>query len=157
MNGFLIEINLIIMEIGMILSELVKERILIRVSNPLRSNVLLVLIDGAKKLAKLENRGAEEKDIQSFARSQIKKLEATIEVLKNNSVEDYKLADEIIILKEYLPKMLSYEDTKKELNKVLLQFSDPSKKIQGQVMKLLKDVPNLDMKLASKLLSEILN
>lgn len=64
---------------------------------------------------------------------------------------------ELDILKSYLPKALSAEETEAEVKKVLEGSSiDPVKKNMGQFMKILSQVPGIDKKAASSFLGKLL-
>lgn len=64
---------------------------------------------------------------------------------------------ELDILKAYLPKALSAEETEIEVKKVLEGSSiDPVKKNMGQFMKILSQVPGIDKKAASSFLGKLL-
>ena len=85
----------------------------------------------------------------------VKQHEDSIEQFRNAGRRDLlaKESEEYVILKSYLPKMLSEDETKIILNNIL-QTVEATKKNFGAVMKQLpKDV---DKKLASKLLNGML-
>lgn len=85
----------------------------------------------------------------------VKQHEDSIEQFRNAGRRDLlaKESEEYVILKSYLPKMLSEDETKIILNNIL-QTVEATKKNFGVVMKQLpKDV---DKKLASKLLNGML-
>ena len=68
-----------------------------------------------------------------------------------------KEIQELDILKSYLPKTLSAEETESEVKKVLEGSSiDPVKKNMGQFMKILSQVPGIDKKAASSFLGKLL-
>ena len=57
------------------ISELNKERLTIRKTNPVRATVLNLLVDGVSKLAKQENREVEDKDFYTVATRSVKEIE----------------------------------------------------------------------------------
>lgn len=66
-----------------------------------------------------------------------------------------KEIQELDILKSYLPKALSAEETEAEVKKVLEGSGiDPVKKNMGQFMKILSQVPGIDKKAASSILAK---
>lgn len=85
----------------------------------------------------------------------------------NDSIADFKKAGredlvkseeaELEIISRWLPKMKSEEETKEILLKIISDNNiSPEKKNMGIVMKHLKDMADVDKKLASKLLGSIL-
>lgn len=140
------------------ITELLKERMLIRATDPDRSNVILMVVDGAKKLAKEEGREAEPKDILASVKSQIKQTEKAIAQVKEKGGDAGQAEKELAILKTFLPAGLSEDQTKAEIEKILaaLPEADRIKKNQGKIMGQLKAIENLDMGVASKLLANML-
>ena len=69
-----------------------------------------------------------------------------------------KEALELTYLKFYVPNMMSEEETKSEINNIIKVNNIPlAKQNMGQIMKIVKSYDNIDMKIASKYLSTILN
>ena len=64
-----------------------------------------------------------------------------------------KESEELIYISEYLPKMMSEEELKLEIEKLLVDI-EPIKKNMGLIMKSLSN--NADKKIASKILSNYL-
>lgn len=97
--------------------------------------------------------------ILNIIKSMVKKNDESIEMFKKGNrqdlADDYSKENEI--LKEFLPQMLDGEETKiliKNLMAVDNQLGNKS--TIGGIMKILKDYDYVDMKLASKILKEIL-
>jgi len=68
-----------------------------------------------------------------------------------------KEALELTYLRFYLPHMMNEDETKCEIDNIIkLKNIEPIKKNMGQVMKILKEYDNIDMKIASKYLNSIL-
>ena len=87
------------------IKELKKEKLTIRKTNPFRSQVYGNILDGAGKVAKLENRDITENDIISSCKKGIKNLTSTIELVgKGGVVDAYR--KEVEILKEFLPAQI---------------------------------------------------
>lgn len=135
------------------IAELNKERLLCRKENPVRATVLTLLIDGATKLAKNENRQVEEKDLYKTAQSSVKEIEKDIQLLTENNKLDDDLTIELLIWKEFLPKLL----TRGEIKRILLQKFSVEELVsenRGKIMKEMKLVPNIDMSLLSEIVKE---
>lgn len=97
--------------------------------------------------------------IANVIKSMVKRNDESIEMFvkgnRQDLVDDYSKENEI--LKEFLPQMLDGEETKiliKNLMAVDNQLGNKS--TIGGIMKILKDYDYVDMKLASKILKEIL-
>lgn len=140
------------------ITELLKERMLIRATDPDRSNVIMMIVDGAKKLAKEEGREADPKDIITSVKSQIKQTEKAIAQIKEKGGDSAQPERELTILKTFLPAGLTEEQTKAAIEKVLAGFpvEEHLKKNQGKIMAQLKAIENLDLAVASKLLGGLL-
>jgi len=137
------------------ITELNRERLIIRKSNPVRSTILGLLIDGATKLAKEENRQVEEKDLYLTAQRSVKEIEKDIELLKSKNYSTVVQEVELEIWKEFLPKLL----TKGEIKRIILQSYSEELLIKSNFSKIMKEmklIGNMDMSLLSKILNEIL-
>lgn len=149
------------------IAELKKERLTIRTINPLRSMVLGMLIDGASKIAKDEQRDPTQKDIEHVAKRMIKESEKDIELYietnrmsendtlkENNTYAIESARDEINILKEFIPIQMDEAAIRKLLSdmpeEILL------KKNMGGLMKEMKNIEHMDVGLLAKILNEVL-
>ena len=138
------------------IAELNKERLLVRKDNPLRYSVLSLLIDGATKIAKEENRGVEEKDLFLTAQRSVKEIDKDIELMDSNTNFCKTLEAEKEIWKEFLPKLL----TQGEIKRIILQTYSEDQLTKGNfssIMKEMKNVKDMDMSILNKVLKEILN
>lgn len=136
------------------ISELNKERLTIRKTNPVRATVLNLLVDGVSKLAKQENREVEDKDFYTIAIRSVKEIEKDIQLLISNNQNTLELIKELEIWKEFLPKLMNKEEVYTWL------FSNFEKefvvkKNLGSIMKEAKQVENMDMQILSNMLKEV--
>lgn len=92
------------------ISELNKERLTIRKTDPVRATVLNLLVDGVTKLAKQENREVEDKDFYTIATRSVKEIEKDIQLLISNNQNTLELIKELEIWKEFLPKLMNKEE-----------------------------------------------
>lgn len=121
----------------MTITEIQKEKILIRKENPDRALAFGNLIDGAKKLAKLENREADNNDIIIVAKKTIKILEKTLnEIGKGMLFDSYQA--EIEVCKEFLPEMISEEVLEKKIIFLISDLENKSMKEMGNIINLIK-------------------
>ena len=137
------------------IQELNKERLTIRKENPQRYSVLSLLIDGASKIAKEENRSVEEKDLYLVAQRSVKEIDKDIELTNSDNEFCKTLKAEKEIWKEFLPKLL----TNGEIKRLLLQKYMEGDFIQSNFSKIMKEmklIENMDMSLLNKILKEYL-
>ena len=128
---------------------------MIRKDNPLRSTVLTLLIDGATKLAKYENRAVEEKDLYATASRSVKELEKDIQLFEENNQSALDQKQELEIWKEFLPKLL----TKGEIKRIVLHLYREEALIKSNfssIMKECKLISAMNMTLLNEVLKEIL-
>jgi uncharacterized protein YqeY len=136
------------------ISELRKERLTIRTTDPVRSMVLGLLIDNACKIAKNENREAEEKDIAVSAKRMFKETEKDIELIVAHGEKTSELAKELEVLKEFIPVLMD----EASVRSLVAAYPPESlvKKNMGNLMKEMKAVENMDPSILSKVLNEVL-
>lgn len=141
------------------MTELLKERMLVRSSDPDRANVIMMIVDGAKKAAKEAGREAGPEDLEASVRSQVKQTEKALATIRENGGDVSQQEKEIAILKSYLPPALSEEEIRQAILKVLdtLPEDQRNKKSTGKIMAQLKDVPNMDLGAAGKILGSLLS
>ncbi len=125
-----------------------------------RSNILKIVISEIKN--KTVNDGKEITDdiCKQVVKKSIKQHEDSIKQFNDANRTDLvaKEALELTYLKFYVPNMMSEEETKSEINNIIKVNNIPlAKKNMGQIMKIVKSYDNIDMKIASKYLSTILN
>ncbi len=140
------------------ITELLKEKMLCRAIDPDRSNVIMMIVDGAKKAAKLAGRDPTEEDILASIKSQIKQNEKASATIKENGGDSTQTDKEVAILKTYLPPSLTEDQIRSAIEKVLesLPLELRNKKSTGKIMAALKDVENMDLGQAGKILGTLL-
>lgn len=136
------------------ISELNKERLTIRKTNPIRATVLNLLVDGATKLAKQENREVEDKDFYMVATRSVKEIEKDIQLLISNNQNTLELIKELEIWKEFLPTLMTKEEVYTWLFSNFEKEFVLNKKNLGSIMKTAKTVENMDMQVLSSMLKE---
>ena len=127
----------------------------------------LRLIKSAIKNKDIENRigdnqgEIEDRQILSLLQHLIKQRKDSIELFKIANRKDLveKETKEIEIIKNFLPRQLNNEETKKLLNKFIRDENLSSIKDMGTIMNYLKDnyAGNIDMVIAGKLAKELLS
>lgn len=138
------------------IAELKRDKITLRLSNPLQASVSELIVDVATKLAKEENREVVEADVTTAIKRLIKQNEGAIELIKSKNGDYSKWEKEINVLKEFLPKQLTQEEINVTIDNILntLKEEERVKKNMGRVMNELKKYDNIDMNYASKILKE---
>ena len=136
-------------------SELNKERLTIRKTDPVRATVLNLLVDGVTKLAKQENREVEDKDFYTVATRSVKEIEKDIQLLISNNQNTLELIKELEIWKEFLPKLMNKEEVYTWLFSNFEKEFVLNKKNLGSIMKTAKTVENMDMQILSNMLKEV--
>jgi uncharacterized protein YqeY len=139
--------------------DLKKEKIECYTTDPIRSSVLGLIIAGADSIAKKDLRATTDQDVVSSVQKLIKQNEESYELMKNDL-----LLTKINILKEYAPNfpiVMSEEGTRKRIEFIVKEQNiELIKKNQGFIMKVLRPKEQggiiIDMKIASKILNEIL-
>jgi len=137
------------------ISELNKERLTIRKTDPVRATVLNLLVDGVTKLAKQENREVEDKDFYTIAIRSVKEIEKDIQLLISNNQNTLELIKELEIWKEFLPKLMNKEEVYTWLFSNFEKEFVLNKKNLGSIMKTAKTVENMDMQILSNMLKEV--
>jgi len=142
------------------ITELKKERMSIRLTNPVRASALMMIIDLSSKLAKDANREVTEEDIVKSANSLVKETMKDIELFKNYSntqADIEKLELSISVYNEFLPTLLSEQQIRDIVNtgNKVATF-ELTKANKGKCMAYYKNLSNMDMKILSKILDEIL-
>ena len=141
--------------------ELQKEKIRIRKQEPIRASVLGAIIDGAKKIAKEDNREVTQDDITLSAKRNSKALNKVVtEVMQEMGVRknDPMLSrhlQEIKITETFLPKALSAKETELVIIDIINNLPEDQRNI-GRVMGVLKKAYKdlVDMGIASRIVKE---
>ena len=111
-----------------------------------KANALMMLVDTAQKIAKSNNEEVNEKHIIEAAKKLVKIAKESLE----SGIEEAK--KELKIYEEFLPKMLSEEETKKILEEIISEIGG---KNIGEIMKRLKQRGDVDLGLANKILKNM--
>ena len=111
-----------------------------------KANALMMLVDTAQKIAKEKNEEVSEKHIVEAAKKLVK-------IAKESLESGIKEAEkELKVYEEFLPKMLSEEETKKVIKDIINEIG--SKNI-GEIMKRLKQRGDVDLALANKIIKSL--
>jgi len=106
-----------------------KDELRLRVLRSVKSAIGYFEVEGEKKIATDE-------DIQKLILKEMKKRQESVEAYRNAGREDLAKAEEeeLTILQEYAPKMLSREDIQKIVGEIIEQMHATQKDF-GKVMK----------------------
>ena len=130
----------------MTIIELKKMMIKAKKEDKTKANALMMLVDTAQKIANEKNEEVTEKHIIEAAKKLAKMARESIDA----GIEEAK--KELEIYEEFLPKMLSEEETEKLLKDIINEIG--SKNI-GEIMKRLKQRGDVDLGLANRLLKNL--
>jgi len=130
----------------MTIIELKKMMIKAKKEDKTKANALMMLVDTAQKIAKEKNEDVNEKHIIEAAKKLAKMAKESIDA----GIEEAK--KELEIYEEFLPKMLSEEETKKLLQNIIDEIGG---KNIGEIMKRLKQRGDVDLGLANKILKSL--
>jgi len=130
----------------MTITELKKMMIKAKKEDKTKANALMMLVDTAQKLAKEKGEEVKESHIVEAAKKLAKMAKESIE----SGIEEAK--KELKVYEEFLPKMLSEEETKKIIKEIIDEIG--SKNI-GEIMKRLKARGDVDLAKANKIIKEI--
>ena len=111
-----------------------------------KASALMMLVDNAQKLAKEKGEEVSEKHIIDAAKKLAKMAKESIDA----GMEEAK--KELKVYEEFLPKMLSEEETKKVIKEIIDELGG---KNIGEIMKRLKARGDIDLGKASKLIKSI--
>jgi uncharacterized protein YqeY len=111
-----------------------------------KANALMMLVDTAQKIAKEKNEEVTEKHIMDAAKKLSKIAKESIEAGIKEAEK------ELAVYEEFLPKMLSEEETKKVIEEIINEIGG---KNIGEIMKRLKQRGDIDLGLANKIIKSI--
>ncbi len=111
-----------------------------------KANALMMLVDGAQKIAKEKGEEVTEKTIQEAAKKLAKMAKESIDA----GMEEAK--KELEIYESFLPKMLSEEETTKIIKEIIDEIGG---KNIGEIMKRLKARGDVDMAMASRIIKSL--
>ena len=130
----------------MTIIELKKMMMKAKKEDKVRANALMMLVDTAQKIAKEKNEEVSENHIVEAAKKLVKIAKESLDA----GIEDAK--KELAVYEEFLPKMLSEEETKKVIEDIINEIG--SKNI-GEIMKRLKQRGDVDLGLANKIIKSL--
>lgn len=146
--------------------ELLTEKTKIRATDPLRYDVLTMILAGASALAKKDLREVTEEDLISSVKKEISNSEKAIELIRSKNGDTTKQENELKEYKSFLPAMLDESEILRIVDSVLETLvQDPSfslsRKNMGKVMAAVKgfltanaiNPAAVDMKVLSKILT----
>ena len=137
------------------MKELTKERLAIRKTNPVRSNVLLMLVNAVKNITIEERREETPADFAKAAKKMQSELLSTIEEYKKGGADTSELDQELKELTPFLPTMLSPEAMEAEARKIIDALPAEEKNLKN-IMPKLKAIEGFDMKAAKSIVEKIL-
>lgn len=137
------------------MKELTKERLAIRKTNPVRSNVLLMLVNAVKNITIEERREETPADFAKAAKKMQSELLSTIEEYKKGGADTSELEQELKELTPFLPTMLSPEAMEAEARKIIEALPAEEKNLKN-IMPKLKAIEGFDMKAAKSIVEKIL-
>jgi len=130
----------------MTILELKKRMIKAKKEDKTKANALMMLVDSAQKIAKQKNEEVNEKHILEAAKKLAKMAKESIDAGMQEAQNELK------VYEEFLPKMLSEEETKKVIKEIIDKFGG---KNIGEIMKRLKARGDIDLGKASKIIKSI--
>ena len=130
----------------MTITELKKMMIKAKREDKTKANALMMLVDSAQKIAKQKGEEVKESHILEAAKKLAKMAKESIEA----GMEEAK--KELEIYEQFLPKMLSEEETKKVIENIVKEIGSVN---MGEIMKKLKARGDIDMAKANKIIKSI--
>ncbi len=130
----------------MTITELKKMMIKAKREDKTKANALMMLVDSAQKAAKQKGEEVKESHILEAAKKLAKMAKESIEA----GMEEAK--KELKIYEQFLPKMLSEEETKKVIEDIVNEIGSVN---MGEIMKRLKQRGDIDMAKANKIIKSI--
>ena len=130
----------------MTITELKKMMIKAKREDKTKANALMMLVDSAQKIAKQKGEEVKESHILEAAKKLAKMAKESIEA----GMEEAK--KELEIYEQFLPKMLSEEETKKVIEDIVKEIGSVN---MGEIMKRLKQRGDIDMAKANKIIKSI--
>lgn len=138
------------------LEALKKQKLSLRKTNPTVATVAEMVIDGATKLAKAEQREVTVDDLEKIISKSIKQTSDTIALIESKEGNASRYKEELNVLLSYVPVPLSWEDSIKLASAHIasLPAGELNKKNFGKILSSIKALGNVDTKAVSKLLTE---
>jgi len=140
------------------LKDLQKEKLVIRLSNPVKASVIEMIIDMAQKIAKEDNREVTEADFITSVKRNVKTTIGAIDLIKSKHGDATKWEQELAYMMEFMPPQLSANDTIVEVNRYVnsLPEGERTKRNMGKIMAELKKNPSYDLTAVTMFLREVL-
>lgn len=137
------------------------EKTKIRLTDPLRYDVITMILDGASKKAKTAQREVTEEDLLAAVRSEVKSMEKAIELIESKKGDASRQKAELEVYESYLPRYLDTLATTVAIVHLIDTTPEltPEKKNMGRYITKVKALPNasqFDMGIVSKTLQSLL-
>lgn len=137
------------------IKDLTVERLKIRKDNPVRSNVLLMLVSAVKDVTINERRPETPADFGKAALRMYNEVKLNIEEYSKNGADTSELEAELKEIETFLPKMLSAEEMEAAVKKIIDEMPE-SDRVLKNIMPKLKTIEGFDMKAAKGIIEKIL-
>ncbi|MBQ0165562.1 MAG: GatB/YqeY domain-containing protein [Treponema sp.] len=134
---------------------LTKERLMIRTTNPVRANVLLMLVNAVKNVTIDERREETPADFAKAAMKMKNELLSTIQDYKKGNADTSELELELKELEPFLPKMLSEAEMIEAAKKVIAEIPEADRVLKN-IMPKLKAIEGFDMKAAKDIVAKVM-
>lgn len=135
---------------------LTMERLKIRKENPIRANVLLMLVDAVKSVTIDERRNETPADFGKAARKMQAEIQNTILEYKKGNADTSELETELKEIEPFLPKMMSESEMEKIVKNIIDELPE-SDRVLKNIMPKLKNIEGFDMKAAKDLINKVLS
>ncbi len=135
--------------------EMTKERLALRKTDPVKANVLLMIIDGVKTITINERREETAADIANSAKKLYAEVQSNIEEYKKGGADVSELEQQLKIIEPYLPETLSQEAMEEAVRRIINELPQ-EERILKNIMPKIKAVEGFDMKAAKPIIDKIL-
>lgn len=139
----------------MTLKELNVERLKIRKENPVRANVLTMLVNAVKNVTIDERRLETDADFAKAATKMYNETKNNIAEYKANGADATELEAELAVIETFLPKMMSESEMLDSAKKVIESLPEQERVLKN-IMPKLKEIEGFDMKMAKSIVEKIL-
>ena len=139
----------------MTLKELNVERLKIRKEDPVRANVLTMLVNAVKNVTIDERRPETDADCAKAALKMYNETKTNIADYKSNGADTAELEAELAVIETFLPKMLT-EDEMIAVAKKVVESLPESDRVLKNIMPRLKEIEGFDMKQAKSIIEKVL-
>ncbi len=137
------------------MKDLTKERLMIRNTNPVRANVLLMLVNAVKQMTIDERRPESPEDFAKAAKKMYAEIQNTIPEYQKGHADTSELEQELKELEAFLPQTLSPEETEKIVKQAIDSLPEEQRVLKN-IMPKLKFVEVIDMKIAKTAVDKFL-